>query len=202
MKNAFYTCGYVLHANFYVKNYLRHSCVKGKLKIYLLYIQPPLVRDEKYKLALLPSYLAAVQNSVGSKVFRNLYFLEQGKPVDVLRNGDLSCAHFVSFILHHFGLVSHPHTTVRGVLKDLIKNNWHEIKKKRTGAIIVYENIYFPSSGENHMHIGFYVGRGNTISTSPRKKMPILHGWDRDAGTGKPRKAVKMLWHRRLGVLK
>ncbi|MDE2021814.1 MAG: hypothetical protein KGI71_02745, partial [Patescibacteria group bacterium] len=54
----------------------------------------------KPALKLFPSYSAAVQNSIGTNLFRSLYYRINGKTIDVLDNGDLSCAVFVSSVLY------------------------------------------------------------------------------------------------------
>ena len=54
------------------------------------------------KLLLKDSYLKTLENSVGNKLFRNLYFDINGKRTDILKNGVLSCAAFVSWILKNF----------------------------------------------------------------------------------------------------
>ena len=58
------------------------------------------------RLLLKDSYLAMVRNSLGAKLFRNLYAEVKGKEQDILRNGDLSCAFYVAMLLHQFPLIS------------------------------------------------------------------------------------------------
>ena len=45
------------------------------------------------------SYLKMIKNSVGMRMFRNLYMEIDGKKIDVTHNGILSCSYFVSNIL-------------------------------------------------------------------------------------------------------
>ncbi|MEK7515867.1 MAG: hypothetical protein AAB555_03010, partial [Patescibacteria group bacterium] len=63
------------------------------------------------------SYLAIIHNSVGANLFRNLYALVNGKRADIMRDGDLSCAFFVSFILLGFSFIKSLHGTVNGTVK-------------------------------------------------------------------------------------
>ena len=92
----------------------------------------------KPKLLLLKSYLAVAKASVGSNIFRRLYYKIGNREIEVLGDGNLSCATFVSFVLKIFSLVPEIHTTVKETEKDLRRVGWHTIKKPRPGAVIVY----------------------------------------------------------------
>jgi len=133
------------------------------------------------KIILNESYIKTIKNSLGSSLFRNLYAYVDGKKTDILRNGRLSCANFVSTILYRFKLIKDIHTTVEGTVKDLKESGWKKIKKPRPGAILVWEpqevddKIYW-----RHDHIGFYIGKNKAISTSYKssnKGQPTLHHW-------------------------
>ena len=91
------------------------------------------------KFLLKESYLKAIENSVGSKLFRNLYFKSRDKKIDVLQNGNLSCAIFVSWILRNFYLIEDNHTMVSRLISDLKKSNWQKIKKPKLGAVLVWD---------------------------------------------------------------
>lgn len=133
---------------------------------------------KKMRFLLLKNYLNIIKASVGSKIFRQLYFKINGKNVDILRNGDLSCAFFVSSILKIFNLISESHATVVGTVKDMKKNGWYKIKKPRPGAVIVYlPQKTFPS-GEIHRHIGFYVGKNICISNIDSRRSPGPRKWN------------------------
>jgi hypothetical protein len=138
------------------------------------------------------SYLAVIKNSVGSKLFRNFYAQVNGKKKDILRNGELSCAFFVSSILKIFDLISKTHFTVKNVVEDLKKSGWKEIKKPKIGSVIVWERKKF--SKEVHRHIGFYVKKNIAISNSSKKKTPIFHHFT----FNKKRKIEAIFWHKNL----
>jgi hypothetical protein len=70
-----------------------------------------------------------IKNSVGSKLFRNSFFLIDGKKQDVLRNGDLSCAIYVSSILRLMDLIPEIHTTVKGTVKAMEKSRMETHQK-------------------------------------------------------------------------
>ena len=45
------------------------------------------------------NYLSTIKASENSKMFRHIYVLENNKEKDILKNGELSCAYYVSCIL-------------------------------------------------------------------------------------------------------
>lgn len=120
------------------------------------------------KLLLKKSYLSAIENSIGSNQYRNLYFEINGEERDIMKDGELSCALFVSSILHRFKLISSLHATVSGTEKDLFKSVWEEIEDLREGAVIIWSELDF--NGEKHGHIGFYWNGETAISNSSIEK--------------------------------
>jgi hypothetical protein len=131
------------------------------------------------RIILNESYIKTIKNSLGSNLFRNLYAHIDGKKIDILRNGNLSCANFVSTILHRFKLIKDIHATVEGTIKDLERSGWQKIKKPKPGAILIWEARKF-GSNNTHKHIGFYIGKNKAISTSSnssKKGQPTLHHW-------------------------
>ena len=189
------------------------------------------MKKEGLQFDLFNTYLAAIKNSVGSKFFRNMYAYDGRKRIDVLENGNLSCAYFVSTILKHFGLLKKVHATVKNTVKDLKRSGGKSGNKPKNGSVLVYpvrspnmailnkgrkgeadlrlrptstdglsktsngvnEEKYFPESGNRHMHIGFYIGRNKAISTSSKYRTPIIHGWQKEQSSGKPRKVIEIL---------
>mgnify|MGYP001599530607 CR=1 FL=1 len=149
------------------------------------------------KFLLKDSYLKTIENSVGSKLFRNLYFEIENKRTDILKNGVLSCAVFVSWILKNFDLIKEGHAMVNGTVKDLEKSGWYKIKKPEVGTVLVWkEEIY---DDDSHKHIGFYIGNEMAISNSYKLKMPQKHHWTFGVKNGKPvRKVEEIWWHKKL----
>ena len=149
------------------------------------------------KLLLKDSYLKAIENSVGSNLFRNLYFEIKGKRTDILENGALSCAVFVSWILKNFDLIKERHATVDGTIKDLKKTDWYKIKRTKVGAILVWEEKFYDSGP--HKHIGFYIGNKKAVSTSYKKKGVVQHHWTFGTKNDKNyRKVIEIWWHKKL----
>ncbi len=149
--------------------------------------------------------MAVIKNSVGSKMFRNSYAKVNGKKTDILDDGELSCAFFVSSILAIFPLFEllkyPPHATVEGTVKDLERSGWRKIpaaKEPQIGSIIVWEKKNF-GKNDFHKHIGFYIGGKNAISNSLKKRTPIIHHWTYGEKNGRPvRKIEAVYWNKKL----
>lgn len=150
------------------------------------------------KLLKKKNYLAMIENAAKGEnwMFRNLYVEENGQEKDVLENGGLSCAVFVSSILYLFNSIlefsgkpkwiSLTHANVPSIEKDMLKNSWHQINDLRQGAILVWEKK------DGHSHAGFYMGNNEAISNSSRDTgFPVKHHYTYN-GT---RKIEKIYWH-------
>ena len=146
----------------------------------------PLLRD---------SYLAVIDNSVGSSLFRNLYAEVDGEKKDIMDNGDLSCAFFTSSILALFKLVKETHATVDGTVRDLQESGWKIIKEPKIGAVLVWEKADFTNDGL-HKHVGFYVENEKAISNSSKEKSPTKHHWTFNG----ERKVEMIFWNEKLEV--
>lgn len=133
------------------------------------------MKKSGYKKLIKESYLVAVKNSVGSNIFRNFYVEKNGQKIDVLNNGDLSCAYFVSVILKMFSFIYKIHATVNSTVKDMQLSGWYEVKIPKFGDIIVWEEKDY-SSGK-HKHIGFYIDDKKAISINDKKGVPVVHDW-------------------------
>ncbi|KND50316.1 MAG: hypothetical protein AB198_01935 [Parcubacteria bacterium C7867-003] len=134
------------------------------------------------------TYLALIENSIGSYLFKNLYLEIDGVKKDATEDGWLSCAFFVSSILYLCKYINDPHGTVSGTVKDLEKNGWVEIKEPVLGSVIVWKEGV---NTNGHNHIGFYVGDGLAVSNDSWKKYPIKYDWKFE---GK-REVEKILWN-------
>jgi hypothetical protein len=147
------------------------------------------------KIVVYDSYLKMIRNSVGTKMFRNLYLVNNGKKFDATKNGDLSCAFFVSNILLIWDLISEGHAIVETTTGDMEKSGWEKIPKEkiRPGDVIIWEKKLF-INGKRHFHNGFYIGNKKAISNDSKKKMPIIHSWNYN---GK-RRIVSVYAHPRL----
>lgn len=151
-------------------------------------------KTKKPKPLIFDTYLAVIKNSVGAKSFRNFYIADSKRKVDVTRNGELSCAWFVSAILSLFNLIRAPHLTVKSVEEDLEKYGWRKIKKPKVGSVLIWEAADF-GKGEFHRHIGFYIGKGKAVSNNSKLGYPVVHDWRFiDLKNKKGRRVEKILW--------
>lgn len=153
-----------------------------------------MVKRGKSKLLIFDSYLATIKNSVGTKMFRNLFLNVNGKKTDVLKNGDLSCAYFVSSILYLFGLIKEKHATVDGSIKGMKRFGWKIIKKPKIGCVILWD------LKDGHRHLGFYLGGKSAISHRPEKRVPVKHHWTYgvDKNGNPKRKILAFHWNDKL----
>jgi len=138
------------------------------------------------KILTYQNYLAMIKASQGSKIFRRLYVLENGKKKDILKNGRFSCAYYVSSILKIFDLISKPHATINGTTKDMLKNGWRITKTLKQGNVLVWEEK------SDHQHLGFCLGNNKAISNSHKKGVPALHHFTYN----NKRKIIQILTHK------
>ncbi len=154
---------------------------------------------------LFKNYLTVIKNSMGTNMFRNFYVLQDGVEKDVVNDGQISCAFYLSNILHMFPnlkLISGPHATVASTVKDMLICDWeirmvgeNEVLKSedvKVGSVLHWETG-FGADGA-HDHIGFYLGNGIAISHSDKTKSPAEHNWTFD----NTRKVIKVYWHKNL----
>ncbi len=133
------------------------------------------------------TYLAVIENSVGSLMFKNLYVNINGIKKDATEDGWLSCAFYVSSILTLFKYIKEIHCTVASTIKDLKSSGWIEVDEPIIGSVVVWK----PGKNTNgHPHIGFYVGDNLAVSNDSLKKYPIKYEWK----FGGKREVEMILW--------
>ncbi len=141
------------------------------------------------------TYLKAIENSVGTKLFNSLFvqFKDSGKINDAMNDGMYSCAFFVSSVLYILRAIDKPHATVKGLRESLEKNSeWQKVDAKdiRAGDVIFWEKIKFDDSSEN-AHTGFALSDHEAVSTDYKQKMVVRH----QIGTDRAIEAVyRYLW--------
>ena len=128
-----------------------------------------------------------------------------GKTIDILENGNLSCAFYVSSLLSLFStfkfLKNPPHSTIAGTIKDMKSSGWYEIKTLKPGSILLWEEKKFGDqyAKKGHKHLGFYVGKKKAISNSSKRGMPISHSFTFGFVNSKRfRKIEDIFWHKAL----
>ena len=149
-----------------------------------------------FKILDYQNYLETIKASEGSKMFRNFYVLNDNKKRDILKNGQLSCARYVSSILKLFDLISETHVTIDGTTKDMFNNGWKLTEKLTPGNVLIWERR-ITSSGEIHPHNGFYLGANKAISHRDEKCLPVVHHYTYgESKDEKPkRKIIQILTH-------
>ncbi len=173
--------------------------MKKAIIFWLLLVSSPVLAgpEEKINQALYKSYIVAIRNSIGSRLFRKLYMYDKDadRVVEVLGNGNLSCAYFVSSILRHFGLIDNIRVNVGETALALKAQGWQTAQKPVPGSVIIWNTAYFKKSKSWHGHIGFFISPARAISTSSRLGCPAIHNL-RPNG----RKIIEILRHPRLSA--
>jgi len=162
----------------------------------------PLIKD---------TYLAVVKNSVGSKMWRNFYARVGKDKKDIMGDGDLSCAFYVSSILTLFGLIEKIHGTVAGTIHDLEKSGWKKInpstsfdkardkslrmKKSTAGAVLVWAEKC--TKGECHAHIGFCLDDQTAVSNSSKSGQIAKHHLTYGTKNGQPVRPIVAVYSRK-----
>jgi len=151
----------------------------------------------KFEVLSYQNYLQIIKASQNSKMFQRLYVLENNKKKDILKNGELSCAYYVSSILKIFDLISQPHATIKSAIRDMRQNGWQPTKKLKPGSVLIWQEKKFVD-GTIHQHLGFYLGNNKAISNSTEKGLPIIHHFTYGrTKTGQPkRKIIQILTHK------
>jgi hypothetical protein len=134
------------------------------------------------------TYLTVIENSIGSNTYRNSYALVDGEEKDILKNGRLSCAFYVSSILLMFGLIKEIHSTVSGTQRDLEISGWQKVDSFEQGDVIFWEEV----EGEDgrHGHVGFFWDEHSAISNDSNVGSPAEHNLNFGANGQGPRKVV------------
>ena len=135
--------------------------------------------DPNIKILYKETYLKAVENSVGSKVFNSLVvqFRDTNEVKDILLDGIYSCAFFVSSILYLVNAIDKPHATVKRLLETFEKGEkWKKvaINDLEAGDVIFWENIKFDDGSEN-AHVGFALNKEEAVSTDYKNKVVTKH---------------------------
>jgi hypothetical protein len=145
------------------------------------------------------NFLAVVENSLGSTMFRNLWVMDEAKQehFDAMENGNLSCAFYASSILKIFGKMIDYHGTVEGMEKEMLDSGVEQVSQEQLeeGDVIIWEARGNPEdNGKMHRHIGFYIGKDWAISNSSENGFPIRHHCNYN-GQRKIEKVFRINWN-------
>ncbi|MEK7520218.1 MAG: hypothetical protein AAB581_03200 [Patescibacteria group bacterium] len=133
-----------------------------------------------------------LKNSARTRMFRHSYAQVNGKRTDILENGSLSCAFFVSTVLAMFRLIDRMHSTVDGAVKDLEESGWKKIRRPMVGSVLVWESK--TDEDGPHRHMGFYIGKDQAVSNSTQRGYPVIHHWTYGKKRGLPRRKVESIY--------
>lgn len=138
------------------------------------------------------SYVAMIRNAVRGEthLFRNVFAHVDGVEQDILRDGQVSCAVFVSSLLMLNGLLDRPHATVSGTEKAMEAAGWKQVDSGPVaGAVLTWSPVTF-SDGATHSHIGFSVGEGRAVSNASNSTgIPAEH-----SDTYDNTRAIERVW--------
>jgi hypothetical protein len=116
-----------------------------------------------------------IRGSVGSNAYRHFHASIDGVSTDTMKDGQFACAYFVSSLLTIFGGLGSPSFVVESVEKKLGDGGWLLVETPEVGDVVVYEKIKI--DGQEHAHIGFYVGNEKVVSNSSTRRTPVQHDW-------------------------
>lgn len=157
------------------------------------------LEEEEYPLVLRESLLAVLEGSVGTSMFRTLYRAKDETLDDVINDGDLACAFYVSTILSMFELIDRGvHTTVKVTLEDMEESDWQRTDKPQALAVVLW-GVKMGDDGRPHYHIGFCVDEETAIEHSAVTKSPRRIGINElTLHDGSPRPPISYFIHPRL----
>ena len=128
----------------------------------------------------------------GCRELKTYWTTKNGKEIDILENGKLSCAFLVSSLLLGFrGLLKERHAGVRGLLRDMQECGWHEIApfERWPGSVVLWEVV------RGNSHVGIGVSAMSALSNCRERRVPVLHPWDTETDSRTPRAIEKIYWH-------
>ena len=134
--------------------------------------------DSKLEICTRETYLKNIEDSVGSEQFRSLFAQREGGEVkDILEDGNLSCAYFVSSVLCLFDMIDKKRATVRS-LKIFVESDerWDKVSlaEVEPGDLVFYTGREF-TPGNTHAHVGFVINNHEAVSTSDQTKAVAKH---------------------------
>ena len=157
------------------------------------------LQEEDYPLALRESLQAVLEGSTETSMFRTLYRTRDGMLEDVIDDGDLACAFFVSTILSMFELISTGvHTTVRMTLHDMDESGWLVVGEPEPLAVVLWGEKQGDDS-RPHLHIGICLDDTYAIEHSAVTKCPRqIRITDLKMPDGSPRPPIAYFVHPKL----
>ena len=119
------------------------------------------------------NYQAAILGAIGTNMFRHLYVTdENGEESDAARDGDRSCALFVTSVLFLFGRIDAVRATVTSTVKSFEQSaHWTQTATPVAGDVVEYAS----SDGATTGHVGFFLNSNEVISNVSAQHTPAKH---------------------------
>ncbi len=147
---------------------------------------------------ILPTYLAVIEGSVGSPMFQSFWAKVNGKKMDILRGGRVSCSFYTSSVLKIFNLVQETQVTINRLKRDMEQSGWYEIPRPKKGCVVFWSakpadakrmkqdtGVYQPMVS----HCGFFIGGSTAVHNDGDKTMQPQRA------PLKYRPVEKYMWH-------
>lgn len=118
-----------------------------------------------------------IENSVGTKMFNSLYAEVDGEKKDILEDGNLSCACFVSSVMYLFEMIDMQRARTESLKKFLDESpNFVKVdcSDAEPGDIAIYGEVEYPN-GRLFPHSGFVKDANTVVSTNYKKKAVDKH---------------------------
>jgi hypothetical protein len=153
------------------------------------------------------TYLKMVENSEGSRLFNSVIVEQGGQKVDLLNDGELSCATFVSNILYLNHFLSVQKTSVDSLEKVMLESLDFEVispadYEPQVGDVVFWEKI-IGEDGVAHRHVGLVLNEQEAISTSSASHQAIRHPLYKKPATGIDRQIERIFRYKKgLGLIK
>ena len=145
------------------------------------------------------TYLQTIQDSIWSDIWRHFFITkDDGKSMDILKNGSVSCAYFVSNILKQFGMIPTSHANVDSTRETMSRSGWYSIDLCTPywdiplWSVIFWKEKLWSTDRDiydkpisSHKHVWFYVWDKKAISNqsddfyidSTKVWTPQIHDW-------------------------
>lgn len=139
----------------------------------------PQPQFEKPEILRRETFIKMVENSVGTRLFNSIIAKRGEETIDILADGDLSCATFVSNILYLNHFLDNQRVVVGSLEKDLASSsNFKEISPENylpeTGDVILW-GVIVGQDGVAHKHFGFALNNEEAVSTTGISHSAIRH---------------------------
>ena len=131
--------------------------------------------DQNIEILKKETYLKAIENSIGSKIFNSLFvkFKDTNKVSDILNDGEYSCAFFVSGILFLVQMVDKTAATVKSLKESIEKNSkWEKVDLENIiEGDVIFWYPFKHDDGTETPHVGFVSNKNEATSTDYKNKL-------------------------------